>query len=820
MNSSLQRQRQLANGPALARRRLRALCAVTIAFFGISLASLAAQEPEAPVSPETTYVDTKTPLLDREPFDLIVLDEENKNFTAEVQTITTLSRPRVQEAERKGKLQFRFLYDDAFLYEVEWEHLVKVEFFENMLFDNAQKLLQQARSLDPATEFVRVEQLLDESYRYFTRLQNEYPKYPGLAAAIDEFLYQDAGSLYKSGRFAESLSVMEQLNDRNPSYRGGSLKTAMGTLVSKIVADYVKREDYRSARIVLDRLAAKFGAAQPTTIQQWRNQLIKLATEKLADAKKQLDAMEYREAIASIRQALDISPNVPGGKDLQLVLAETYPQIIVGVTQPALSYDSGRLDNWAARRTGRLVHRTLVEFLGAGSEGGEYQFPGGLIERSPDGRTMTFRLKQFLEDGDSPISNGYDLSRRLLELANPRSLEYREAWGSLATGATVEDVLRVDVNLRRSHVLPQSLLRVPMSASIQEDGKEALEGTGAFRVDIQGDSETRFMLKGFTPGSRLAELIEMKFDDAQSALNALRRGQIDVIDRLFPSDAARLADQLSRDSDLVLQKYSLPSVHMLVPKSDHPYLANANFRRALVFGIDRQRILHEELLGNKEIPGCRVLSGPFPAGLDQTDPLGYAYDHTLEPRVWRPRLAKLLTIIAEKEMALKAEILEEEPPTLTPLLIAHPATESARIACQAIISHLSIIGIEVKVKELPPGESLDKENECDLLYTEIAIWEPVSDARRLLGTRGVAQTDSPYVGQALRRLDAAENWGDVHDQLVALHHAAHNEVTVIPLWQTVDYFIYNKRLRNIGEQPVWLYQYVDQWRLGAQTAQR
>ena len=76
------------------------------------------------------------------------------------------------------------------------------------------------------------------------------------------------------------------------------------------------------------------------------------------------------------------------------------------------------------------------------------------------------------------------------------------------------------------------------------------------------------------------------------------------------------------------------------------------------------------------------------------------------------------------------------------------------------------------------------------------------------------------VGQALRRLDAAEKWGDVRDQLVALHRATHNEVSVIPLWQTVDFFVYNKRLQNIGGKPVWLYQNVDQWRLGAQTVQR
>lgn len=798
--------------------RNRWTLALRVALFaGVAMAGAPgmAQE-EAPAARESAYIDTKTPLLFRDPFDLIVLDAENRDFAAEIQSITTLSRPVIPESEKKGKLQFRFLYDDAFLYEVEWIHLVKVEFFENMLFQEAKRLIAEAKRRDPVKEFVTAERLLDEAYRYLTRMRAEYPRYPGLETAIDEFLYQDAGTLYRAGRFAESFSVMEQLNDRNPNYGGGALKSAMGKLVDEIVSDYDKKQDYRSARIVLERLSEKFGAEHPT-ISQWQSQLNKSAGEKLNAARQHLASKEYREAIDAIRQALDISPDVPGGKAIETELAETYPQIIVGVTQPALTYDSGRLDDWAARRTGRLVHRELIEFLNAGNEGGEYEFPGGLIERSPDGRTMTFRMKQFAEGGGTLIANGYDLSRRLLELANPWSLEYREAWASLVTGVTVEDVLKVDVKLRRSHVLPQALLRVPMAASIQRDGKVALEGTGSFRVDILGDGETRFLLKDFTPGSRLAELIERRFDDAQSALNALRRGQIDVIDRLFPSDAARLRDQLGSGSDLVLQQYALPTVHMLVPKSEHPFLANANFRRALVFGIDRHLILNEELLGGREIPGCRVLSGPFPAGIDDRDPLGYAYDHTLTPRVWRPRLAKLLTYIAEKELATKAELLEEEPPKLTPLLIAHPATESARNACQAIILHLSLIGIEIKVKELPPGVTTDPDNECDLLYTEIAIWEPIADARRLLGMRGVAETDSPFVAQALRRLDAAENWGEVRDQLVALHRAAHNEVSVIPLWQTVDFFVYNKRLRNIGEQPVWLYQNVDQWRLGAQT---
>ena len=82
-----------------------------------------------------------------------------------------------------------------------------------------------------------------------------------------------------------------------------------------------------------------------------------------------------------------------------------------------------------------------------------------------------------------------------------------------------------------------------------------------------------------------------------------------------------------------------------------------------------------------------------------------------------------------------------------------------------------------------------------------------------------AASDSPYVRQALRWLDAAQTWGEVRERLLQVHNAVHNEVAVIPLWQLVDFFAYNKRVRNLGERPVWLYQRVDKWRLGSATAE-
>jgi hypothetical protein len=35
---------------------------------------------------------------------------------------------------------------------------------------------------------------------------------------------------------------------------------------------------------------------------------------------------------------------------------------------------------------------------------------------------------------------------------------------------------------------------------------------------------------------------------------------------------------------------------------------------------------------------------------------------------------------------------------------------------------------------------------------------------------------------------------------------------VIPLWQTVNSFAYRKWLAGVGQQPVALYQNLDQWR--------
>lgn len=103
-------------------------------------------------------------------------------------------------------------------------------------------------------------------------------------------------------------------------------------------------------------------------------------------------------------------------------------------------------------------------------------------------------------------------------------------------------------------------------------------------------------------------------------------------------------------------------------------------------------------------------------------------------------------------------------------------------------------------------------DDVDLLYVELATWEPVVDARHLLGEDGMAGECSPYMSQALRQLDEAVEWGEVRTCLHTVHRIAYADVAVVPLWQVVDYFAYRERMQGIPSRPVSLFQNIEQWR--------
>ena len=325
------------------------------------------------------------------------------------------------------------------------------------------------------------------------------------------------------------------------------------------------------------------------------------------------------------------------------------------------------------------------------------------------------------------------------------------------------------------------------------------------------------------------------FPNDEEALGALASGEIDALDRAPPWQL----DRLKKMDGVSTGRYALPTVHALLVNWGRPILELREFRRALCFAIDRPAIVQQVILGGNSRSGYRPLSGPFPAGTGVTDPIAYAYKPELAVRPYEPTLARALAAMAEGALAKKAAAVKEAeaekrrkdepatdegdqeeqeaadhqppPPALSQaLVLLHSTDPVARLACQSIKLYLDQAGIPITLRELAPGEPLET-TPHDLRYVELCVWEPLVDARRLLGPGGIAGRSSAYMNLALNRLERAANWNEATSRLHEIHEIAHYDLPLIPLWQTENYFAHRNALQNVGSEPVTLYQNVTQW---------
>jgi peptide/nickel transport system substrate-binding protein len=174
--------------------------------------------------------------------------------------------------------------------------------------------------------------------------------------------------------------------------------------------------------------------------------------------------------------------------------------------------------------------------------------------------------------------------------------------------------------------------------------------------------------------------------------------------------------------------------------------------------------------------------------------------------------------LAQGELKAAFEKQKKKAPELTPLRLGHPADETSRIACRGLAKDWKRIGVECKLVEFKPGVFDDAEQRCDLVYLQLAAWEPVVDAERLLGAQGLAPAENRAIQLALRQIDSARNWQQVRQRLVVLHRLVHEDATILPLWQTMDHFAYRRTLAGITPRRLQLYQDVEQWRAAPNLA--
>ena len=751
-------------------------------------------EPEPPASAKRLY--------QQEPYDVITLDKANDNKALKVLPLQLPERKIPEPVKRVGKLKVRLLEDRADEYEVAWRNIEKIDFFEELVLRQAQEVVSQAVALTGGNQHPAAQAKFDEAFEYYQWLLRFYPQTPGLQAAVHDFLFLNAGALFRAGRVEEAFAVLEELYAQNRSYRylGGAQTalSAMERVGERLIGLQAEAQNYRAARLLLERLRRVYGDQLQVTAA-WRDKLVALATSKRDAAAAHLAAERFREAHETGQEMLRIWPALPGGREVVLEIARQYPLVVVGVAQPATAFDATCLDNPAARRGGYLLARMLVEFVERGPEGGAYACPWGTVQQSADRSELRFDLRP----QEQARFTGYDLARELLELADPQSPAYRPAWASLMGEVRVQNVRRVSVRLRHSHLLPQALLQVTLR------GRPSLGLR--YQVAAQDGRETRFEPAGppAASGEPSPVIVERFYAEPRAAIDDLRKGKLDAIDRLLPTDAQRLRD----DESLHVASYAFPSLHVLVPNRDNPFLANRVFRRALLYGINREVILHKGLLDGAKVEGTRVLSAPLPGGVTSNDPASYAYDESIRPLPYDPVMSAILLRLADQQLGAAADKKQQPAPKLQELVLAHPVGEMPRFICKQIQTQWAVIGVRCTLRELPPGQTRVTDGDYDLLYAEFTMREPLVDAASLFGPGGLAETNDPFVNLTLRRLDEVANWKEARDVLHELHRLLYEDVTLLPLWQMIDYFVYQNGLTGHHDRPIAFYQNVEQWRV-------
>ncbi len=733
------------------------------------------------------------PLYMQPPYDRIVL---KNGETVDVQKIRlpdgTRNVPAVLPAA--GELQVRPLaaQNAAAEYSIPWAAIANIQLFDDLILAKAVKRTNERQ--------------FDAAFPYFSHLLLKAPQTRGLDTAVNRYLQQNAVAAYEAGEFDRALAILGSLYERNPQAPG--LASGVNTVAGKIISKYLQDRNYKSARMTLDVVAETFKRLQLSVITNWRQRFERAAASQLDEASRLANARKYLAARQAIAQAVGVWPELQGVSELQARLQREHPVVSVGVLEQAPSEPVHRLDSQASERVADLVTPLLMEIRGYTAEGGAYNTSIGQYELDPTGIELTIELAD--PPGGEPLAAGLAasaLARQLLNATNPQSPHYREALAELVDEVTVEYPQQVRIKFRRPHVRPESLLDLPMDPAVSE-----LSDRGVFTVAESGDSRVRFAA-GSTRQGAIAEVHEYTFDDDDDAVAALTRGTVDVLDRVPPWQVSRL-----RSTDgIVVDSYLLPTIHALVPTGRSPLTDQREFRRALCYGIDRNQIVRDVLLAGTGHSGFQTVSGPFPAGVELTDPIRYGYNGQVKPRVYDPYLAIVLATAAWNNVQKAEGVEDPRDATLPTLKLGHSTDPVARTACVEVAKNLNALDIPIELVELSADEMLRADELVDLKYVEFSSWEPVSDARQLLGADGRLGGASDYMMLSLDRLDLASNWNDVRGQLHQIHDIASTDLPLIPLWQTVNFFAYRNELTGIAPHPVRLYQDIGNWHIEHRT---
>lgn len=747
-------------------------------------APLMAQNVEQQIPVEMTK-----PLFQREPYDLLTVASAKDGKPLRIKP-SGAPELRAGSAERGGQLTIELIDMPGRKFQIAWKSVAKYQPFPQLLIEEAKQNLN--------------EKDFDLAFRYLQRLNAEYTNYPGVERLLEELLVQNALERFQAGALDEALGMLEEAKRRFPNKSG--IDKSIENVGLRLVQKEIDDRQWQSARKLIERFETVYGDKFADSITQWRTDLTRRSQQQMDRARQQIEMKDYRGALEATNLALAIDPTIPSGKQQLAELVRRYPQVRIATLAAGAAVPPHGTLTWSGRRNKRLLYRDLTEIIGYGPEGGEYTSPFGSVIRPVD----RFELSIVLRDRLTPVT-GFDLSRQFQDPASQQDV-ILAALTPLLEKIAVREIRQVDLRLRLPHVRPEALLGfVPRKGDVSQF---PIPPNGPYRplkIKEAGQSFVPEEASSFSADRPPSEIQLLPFETTSDAMIALEAGDVHMIDRLNPATAARLS--VESPDDLVVDHYRAPILHLLVPNLNNPFLKNRDFRRGLLYGINREEILKSRLLGGKELDGCRLVSAPIPNGVSPDDPVSYGYDLSIAPRSYEPQMSIALQKLAEIKLREEAEERNEALIPLSKLVIGHPDTEVSRQTCLAIVQYFKRLGLPCELKTVSSEVTEPAAVEVDLLYVEVQVAEPLVDIPRMFDRYIPNVHQTQYFQLALRQLGQSRNWQDVRERFWSLHRLAHDDLLILPLFQLQDYFVYRRSLGGVGYQPMTLFQQVERWDL-------
>ena len=740
------------------------------------------------------------PLVDSDPFDLIILNEKGDNAVLKVKPLGD----RMPEFPLKvGEVVvFDYFADFDERLDVPNSSVKEILSFNQLLLEESEELVDQKKYSEAFRSLL---------YLYDNGGENDTE----LVKTMRSCMFLDATESFENNEFERSLSTYEDIYASDPDFPLEGFDKDLIDVIMLCYDGIIKKKfdagEYSTVRKNVDAVASKYPDQAESLVNRWNKVFLERSDELLAKAKEYAGGGEGRLAHQYARLADQMVPNRPEVLSYQGELLKKFPLVIVGVSQPGADHNPSRIDHWGSRRTGRLIKRLLLELVSLSDEGGQYEFLNGNLMRSDDvGMQYTFEIKGEPKFGVPPI-NAFELSTRLISRAQADSPNYSPSWAKVIDRVFVQGEDKVSFTLKSPFVRPEALLGMTyqdFKGEADDSGKIAFDGP--YTIANQRDNITTYEVNPiYVTGDESKDhpvIVEQLYPSASAAVDDLIEGNIDVVDRVAIGDI----DRLRENPKIGVRPYALPTVHLLVPKIRSEELgANLDFRAGLSHMIDRDLIVNDVICNGTKIDGCTPISGPFPIGTEDNDQIAYGYDLNSKPIAYNEALGWVLADLAMRPRPPKREE-KLKAPSLT---IVYPQSSVAANACNAIARNWSQAGFPTETRALKQGESIPTDPNWDFLYMEVTIEEPLADARELIGSQGAAKDVSAPIEQTLRMLDYARSWRLACSDLRRLHRQVRVDLSVIPLWQITEYYAFRNSARNIGRDLIHLYQNVDRWKI-------